>query len=492
MIPLSLPSLKAPVGVLVVDNHIPQILVDKMEDITKAFEDYKQLEAFKNPIKGSYLLSFLIMTLLIIFSATWFGFYLAKGITIPIQKLAEGTHAVAQGDLDFRIHVKTSDEIGLLVDSFNRMTEDLKASKSELESANRSLQQSNLELEQRRAYTETVMENIATGVLSINQEGRITTFNRSAEKILQIRAEMNKNKPYEETFKSLQLTLLTDLIHRAKHQHLGPVEQEVQLDYQQKPLTLRVKISTLFDDAGQAQGVVVTFDDLTELIKAQKVATWQEVARRIAHEIKNPLTPIQLSAQRLRKKFMESSDDFPSILEESTRIIINEVNSLKTLVDEFSNFARMPAPTLVPCDLYEIIQEVILLYRGIHRNVEIIYQGPDRFPHLNLDRDQIKRVFINLFENAIEAMGKKGRLWVSTALDERDQKVRVEVADEGIGIQPEDFDKLFVPYFSKKKTGTGLGLAIVHRIVSDHNGHIRATRNTPQGTNFVIELPVIS
>jgi two-component system nitrogen regulation sensor histidine kinase NtrY len=336
------------------------------------------------------------------------------------------------------------------------------------------------------------MENIATGVLSINREGSITTFNRSAEKILQIKSEAIKNKPYEETFKSLQLTLLTDLIYRAKEQHLEPLQQEVQLDYQQKPLTLRVKVSTLLDETGQAQGVVVTFDDLTELIKAQKVATWQEVARRIAHEIKNPLTPIQLSAQRLRKKYMENSHDFPSVLEESTRIIMNEVTSLKALVDEFSNFARMPAPTLVPCDLYGIIQEVILRYRGIHRDVEIIYQGPDQFPHLNLDREQIKRVFINLFENAIEAMGKKGRLWVSTALDERDQKVRVEVADEGIGIQPEDFDKLFVPYFSKKKAGTGLGLAIVHRIVSDHNGHIRATRNIPQGTNFVIELPVIS
>ena len=486
---VSLPGEK-PEAVLVVNKLIPKALVQKMGNVTKAFEDYKLLQTFKNPIIGSYLLSFLLMTLLIIFSATWFGFYLAKGITIPIQKLVEGTHAVSQGDLDFRIQVKTSDEIGQLVQSFNHMTEDLKASKTELEAANLSLTKSNLELDQRRAYTETVMENIATGVISINPEGNVTTFNHSAEKILQVKAEAVKNKPFQEVFQWLQLTVISDLIQKAKRYQKESVEQEVQIEYRQKALTLRVKVSHLMDDSGQHQGMVIAFDDLTELIKAQKVATWQEVARRMAHEIKNPLTPIQLSSERLRKKFLEGSPEFPSVLDESTRIIINEVRSLKTLVDEFSNFARMPAPILLPCDLYEIIQKVILIYRGIHRGVEIIYNGPEHLPLINLDQEQIKRVFVNLFENAIQAMGNGGRLWVSTFLDEKEQKVKVEVADEGVGLHPEDFDKLFVPYFSKKKAGTGLGLAIVHRIVSDHNGHIRATRNIPKGTNFVIEIPV--
>jgi len=492
VVPILSPQDQEPLGILVVNRLIPRLLVDKMGKVTKAFEDYKLLQAFKNPIRWSYLLSFLIMTLLIIFSATWFGFYLAKGITVPIQKLVEGTQAVAQGDLDFRIDARTSDEIGHLVNSFNQMTEDLRGSKTGLETANQSLKRSNLELDQRRAYTETILENIATGVISINNEGKITTFNRSAEKILEIKADVMKNQPYEETLRSLQLSLLNDLIQQAKAKKGKLIQQEVQIDYLQKALTLRVKISNLVDELGQPQGIVVTFDDLTELIKAQKVATWQEVARRMAHEIKNPLTPIQLSAQRLRKKFLEGATDFPTVLDDSTQIIIKEVRGLKTLVDEFSNFARMPAPTLLPCDLYEIIQEVVILYQGIHRNVQIIYQGPNQFPFIHLDREQIKRVFINLFENAIHAMGNKGRLWITASLDERDQKVRVEVADEGVGIHQEDFDKLFIPYFSKKKAGTGLGLAIVHRIVSDHNGHIRATRNTPKGTNFVIELPVIS
>lgn len=492
IIPVVLFSGEKPVAVLVANKLIPKVVVKKMGNITKAFEDYKLLQTFKNPIIGSYLLSFLLMTLLIIFSATWFGLYLAKGITIPIQKLVEGTHAVSQGDLDFRIQVKTSDEIGQLVQSFNHMTEDLKASKTELETANQSLTQSNLELDQRRAYTETVMENIATGVISINPKGNVTTFNHSAEKILQVEAEAVKNKPFQEVFQWLQLTVISDLIQQGKNKQKESVEQEIQIEYRQKALTLRVKVSQLMDDSGQNQGMVIAFDDLTELIKAQKVATWQEVARRMAHEIKNPLTPIQLSAERLRKKYLERSPDFPLVLDESTRIIISEVGSLKTLVDEFSNFARMPSPTLVPYDLYEIIQNVILLYRGIHREVEIIYNGPKHLPLINLDQEQIKRVFVNLFENAIQAMGKGGRLWVSIFLDEKEQKIRVEVADEGIGLNPEDFDKLFVPYFSKKKAGTGLGLAIVHRIVSDHNGHIRAIRNIPKGTNFVIELPVIA
>ncbi|MGH7274649.1 MAG: sensor histidine kinase, partial [Nitrospiria bacterium] len=212
----------------------------------------------------------------------------------------------------------------------------------------------------------------------------------------------------------------------------------------------------------------------------------------LAHEIKNPLTPIQLSAQRLRKKYFENSGDFHSIFDESTKIIISEVNSLKTLVDEFSNYARMPAPQPQPIDLHQVLQEVMLLYEGAHKDLEILRDFDSRVPTLVLDRDQIKRVFVNLFENAVEAMSKKGRIWVTSLYEDHEQRVKVEVADEGMGIQPEDVDKLFLPYFSKKKSGTGLGLAIVNRIISDHNGHIRVIQNEPRGTRFVIDLPIYS
>ncbi len=467
---------------IVVDLYLPQALLTQMDQITRAFEDYKQLKTFKNPIKGSYILSFLIITLLIIFSATWFGLYIAKGITVPIQKLAEATHALAQGNLDFRIDVKARDEIGVLVKSFNKMTEDLKSSKTKLE-------KSNTELDRRRAYIETILDNITTGVLSIDPEGHITTLNRAAERILNIKSDELKGKHYTEAFKDHKLEPLVDLMDRLSLQQRPSLEKGLELDLKGKSLTLRLNLSRLQEDNGQPMGSVVVFDDLSELIKAQKVAAWQEVAKRIAHEIKNPLTPIQLSAQRLRKKYFEDSQDFHTIFDESTKIIISEVNSLKTLVDEFSNFARMPAPQPQPLDLHQVLQEVILLYEGAHKDIRILRDLDSQIPVLMLDRDQIKRMLVNLFENAVEAMSKRGKIWVTIRFDDREQRVRLEVADEGVGIQPEDMDKLFIPYFSKKKTGTGLGLAIVNRIISDHNGSIRVVQNEPRGTRFVIELP---
>jgi two-component system nitrogen regulation sensor histidine kinase NtrY len=475
-------------GYLVVDTIIPQTFVDKMEDITKAFEDYKQLQAFKNPIKGSYVLSFFIIVLLIIFSATWFGFYIARGITVPIQKLAEGTEAVAQGDLDFRIDVKASDEIGVLVDSFNKMTGDLKQSKDSLIASNR-------ELEERRAYMEQVLQTIATGVISVNGKDEITTFNRSAEQILGVRADSALGRHYATFFTAHKLTPLARLIEQMHTSPKEYLEEEAQVETPTNILTLHVTLTQLPGNGRGRKGVVLVFDDLSELLRAQKVAAWQEVARRIAHEIKNPLTPIQLSAQRLRKRFLENSNDwsipeeFRRVFDESTDIIISEVNSLKTLVDEFSNFARMPSPRPSPQNINAIVREVVALYQGAHKDLEISGSFAEGVPPVQVDRDQIKRVLVNLFENAAESMSHKGRVWISTSHDPVHRTCRVEVSDEGIGIPPEDVDKLFLPYFSKKKSGTGLGLAIVNRIVSDHNGQIRVKPNHPRGTTFVVELP---
>ena len=232
------------------------------------------------------------------------------------------------------------------------------------------------------------------------------------------------------------------------------------------------------------------FEDRTELIKAQKTAAWQEVAQRIAHEIKNPLTPIQLAAQRLRKKFFEGSADFKDIFDQSTNVIVNEVGSLKRMVDEFSKFARMPAPHMARESLHDIIEKVSALYRGGHHDVEFIPAFDSLVPDINIDREQMRRVFVNLFDNAIQAMKQKGRIWVSTKMDWKHKRVRITVADEGSGIPQEDQEQLFVPYFSRKRTGTGLGLAIVHRIVTDHNGTIQASNRHPQGALFIIELPV--
>lgn len=477
------------IGVLVVDTLIPRALAYKMDEISKSFEDYKQLKAFKNPIKESYLLSFVLIAFVILFSATWFGFYLAKSITVPLQKLAEGTEAIAQGNLDFKINVRARDELGLVVQSFNKMTKDLRISKTQLEEANQSLRRSNIEMDRRRAYIETVLANIATGVISLDRSGRITTINPAAENIFRTDGQEITGKLARDAFQALNLTPLLQLLEELEIRQMDGIERELHLAVDGKTLTLGVSMARMKDDQDSNVGLVIVAEDLSELIKGQKAAAWQEVAQRIAHEIKNPLTPIQLSAQRLRKKYFEQSPDFKNIVDESTATIINEVAGLKHLVDEFSNFARLPAPMPSTNDLHSIIQEVVLLYRSAHRDLECVAAYDPAMPPLNIDREQLKRVFVNLFENAVEAMSNRGRIWISTRFDRPRRKAVVTIEDEGVGIQTEDFDKLFLPHFSRKKTGSGLGLAIVHRIINDHNGQIRVATRDPRGTTVVIELP---
>jgi two-component system nitrogen regulation sensor histidine kinase NtrY len=489
---VTIPSITGPGeldGVVIVDMYLPESLVTKMDRVVHSYKDFKAAKTFKNPVKAQYIALVLGIGLVIILSGAWFGFQIAKSITVPIQKLAEGTKAVASGDLTFRITSKASDEIGVLVDSFNRMTEDLKLSKAELEQANASLKHSNIELDGRRAYIETVLDNIGSGVLSVDAADRIATFNRSAERILTLKAEEIRGLTLTDVFKPLDLTMFMELVERLRAGPRETVAWEGHAELRGNALVLGLNASRLRNEIGRELGAVIVFEDLSALIKGQKAAAWQEVAQRIAHEIKNPLTPIQLSAQRLRKKFFEKASDFNDIFDQSTMTIVNEVNSLKRMVDEFSNFARMPTPVMERQSLHAALQEVILLYTGAHRDIEFVTKLDESLPFIMIDREQMKRVFVNLFDNAVQAMNGKGCIWVTTRQEMKPRKIIIEVADEGVGIQPGDQENLFLPYFSKKKTGTGLGLAIVHRIISDHDGRIRAAHHVPKGAIFTIELP---
>lgn len=254
-------------------------------------------------------------------------------------------------------------------------------------------------------------------------------------------------------------------------------------------MTLLMSITLLLDSDNNPLGVLVVFEDHTELIKAQRASAWQEVARRIAHEIKNPLTPIQLSAERILQKYRRKAKDLDSILEPSIQTIITQVKDLKRLVDEFSRFARMPEAQPVPNDINRIIEESLALYRTSHRDLTIEQNFAPDIPTIKVDSDQMKRVFTNLIENAVESMENSGQIAISTSFDADINAVLIEVADEGVGVAPEDKDKLFLPYFSTKQDGTGLGLAIVNRIIADHNGYIRIEDNVPKGTKVIIELP---
>jgi len=474
------------IGVVVTNFYVPKSLAAKMVEISKAFRDYKHLKILRKPIKSSYLLALLMVTLLIVFSATWFGFYLAKGITIPIQQLAEGTEKVASGNLDFHIDIDAKDEIGKLVNSFNKMTYDLKASQDQLE-------KTNLDLERRKEYMEIILKSIAAGVISIDKEGNITTINKSAERMLGIEADKVLGRRYREVLNPEYRDAAREWIREINSTRKDTIEKQVTVTSKAQTLTLLVHITVLRGETGSFMGIVAIFDDLTQLVKAQRVAAWREVARRIAHEIKNPLTPIQLSAQRLRRRYGDKLKDDGRVFDECTATIMKQTGELKELVNEFSNFARMPAAKPAPNNLREIINEVLLLFKQAHKDIKFKHTSRDGIPIMNLDRDQIKRVMINLFQNAVSAIettGNGGEVVVKTEYNDELQMVTIEVTDTGCGIPEEDKSRLFEPYFSTKKSGTGLGLAIVNSIISDHNGYIRVKDNQPKGTKFIIELPI--
>ena len=475
---------------MVVGIHVPHRLEARLRGISQAFQDYKQLKLLKNPIKGIYILLFLLMTLIIVFSATWFGLYLARGITDPIGKLAEGTREVAAGNLQYKVEVRADDEIGILVDSFNRMTGDLAASQAKLEETYRDLQAKHDEVEQRRRYTATVLETVATGVVSLDQEGHVTTINGAAERMLGLPAAQIQGMKAARAFHSPEYADIAALIQRMGRARDGMAEREVHLRRAGQTVALLGSATALKGPDGAYMGMVLALDDLTELLKAQRLAAWREVAQRIAHEIKNPLTPIQLSAQRLRRRLAGNrSPEENRLLEEATATIIQEVDGLKHLVDEFSRFARMPALTLRPTDLGRLLEGVVVLYRDAHPALSIKAAFSPDLPPLDVDPDQIKRAVLNLVDNAVEAVGPTGDVTLETVWLPEASRARIIVADDGPGIPPEDKDKLFVPYFSTKATGMGLGLSIVHQIVADHGGAIWIEDNPPHGSRFVIELP---
>ena len=482
---------KAVVGAIALSKFIPGAFVNRLNAISKGLEKYSQLKMLKKPVKISHMIWLSIVTLLVIFSSVWFGFFLSKGITVPIQELAEGTNRIAMGDYDFFIDLEAEDEIGVLVNSFNRMTLDLKNSKKKLEETYEELLKSHMEIEQRRLYMEIVLANVAAGVVSADASGKILTINKSAERMLNIKAEDIIGKNYREVVGREYVKAINGFLGDKSFFRRGFMVRQIRLSVENKTLTLLVSLNVLRDDRGKYLGLVAVFEDVSEIEKAQRMAAWREVARRIAHEVKNPLTPIQLSAQRLKKRYGDKvARDDGQVFEECTNLIINQVEELKRLVNEFSSFARMPASNPTPNNINQIIEESIGLYREAQANVKISFKDSAEVPIFKVDKEQMKRVMINLLDNAIAAIDGDGEIVIDLSYDKEQEMVRIEVSDNGKGIPPEHKMRLFEPYFSTKEHGTGLGLTIASTIISDHNGFIRVQDNKPQGTKFVIELPV--
>lgn len=466
---------------------IPPYLSENMASISKGVEEYQQIKLLKKPIQSSYYITLSVVGLLVVFCAVWFGFYLAKSISIPIKELGEGTRRVAEGDLSFQIGPVGDDEIGSLVDSFNKMTRDLRLSRDQLELTSNKLREQNLEIEEKRRYMEIVLKNVSTGVVTLDAGGFITTFNTSAEKMLNISAERVVGKNYVRLLYGRYLKMAEKIIQEFRESPSDFVELPLRTTIDKRPRSFMLHISSLQDDNGRHIGIVVVFDDLTELEKAQRTAAWREVARRIAHEVKNPLTPITLSAQRLKRKYSRVIQE--PVFDECIQMIIDHVDVIRNLVNEFSSFARFPSANPKPGEILPIIEETIALYREGHTDVHFEVRKEGNLPIINLDRQQIKRAMINLVDNAVAAIHSEGDITITLSHDAAAKVVRIEVADTGHGIADEDKARLFEPDFSTKVTGMGLGLAIVNSIVMDHHGAIRIEDNLPKGARFIVELP---
>ena len=476
-------------GAVVVSYFIPKSLTSTLELVNQSANLYQQAEAQKEPIQDLYLSFFVMVSLLVLFSSTWIGLYLAKRITVPIGQLAEATERIMAGDLDHPVSGAAVDDLDLLMSSFNRMTAQLKLSQERLETSREDLEIKNVELDRRRRYIETVLENITTGIVSFDGKGTLTGANQASIKMLKL-DDRTTGGHYRDVFNEEALAPLKQLLDRALEETVTPLEQEVDLQLEDRELHLAVYLTMLQGAIDEQPGLLMVLDDLTQLLRAQKVAAWREVARRLAHEIKNPLTPIQLSAQRIRKHFRSQSEDIARVVEEGTVTIIEEVDSLKTLVDEFSQFARMPQVAAEAQLLPPILQTTLELYEGLFKELTIATDFPDNVPKVRVDPELIRRVLINIIDNAIEATGGKGTVLVSTAYEPGREVALIEISDDGPGVTPEERDKLFLPYYSTKRRGSGLGLAIVHRIIAEHHGRVYVKDNNPCGTRFVIELPV--
>ncbi|MFQ3573150.1 MAG: ATP-binding protein [Thermodesulfovibrionales bacterium] len=464
-------------SLIVAEYLIPSELSKKVEGLRDLNEEYLKVVRFKEPIRLNYILILGFVTLMLIFTAIWFSLKISNSITIPIKKLALATEDVKSGNLDVHVNIKSDDEIGILIDSFNRMVIQLKENKKSLESAYR-------ETERQRLHLDKIMENIRSGVIFLNRDGTIQTINKSAKLMLRIKDDV-RGQHYSKILQTVGSEDIDRFVKDLQGKGFRNIQTEVKIHVGASTYTYNIYVSDILEPStGENIGVLVVFDDMTEFIRAQKAIAWQEIAMKMAHEIKNPLTPIKLSAERLLKKWQKGDKELDTIFERSIQTIIKEVEDLRQICDEFSKYGRMPEMQRSKTKIAELLKDVASLYKG-YRDI-IIDITADESIEADIDSNQIKRAIINIVDNAIKAMNQNGKIEINCTADNK--SIKIDIADTGEGIKPEDKERLFVPYFSRRKDGTGLGLAISHRIVREHGGKIHIRDNTPKGTIFTVEL----
>ena len=488
-------------GSLIVGILPPSKVMTRAGELTYLSQNYAQMKQRRKMIRTNFMLVLGLVTLLILFAAVWTGIFLSRKIAVPILALAEASNEVSQGNLSMQVNCPAEDELGILVSSFNRMTMQLHENSQELGKKNRDLESSNRALEIRRRYIEAVLENIPAGVISIAPDLSVSTMNKAAQGILGVTSFVALQ--VNDLFSKDDREEIQGLIEKAGR--VGIISKELELQTKVRTVYSTVTLSSLQTADGIPRGFVMVLEDLTDLIKAQKANAWREVARRMAHEIKNPLTPIQLSADRVLKNLVKShsqvsikesdqySSDFQQTVRECVKTITQEVKVLKGMVDEFSRFARLPSPNMVSTNLNSIVESTLSSYNGRLNRVSVIRKLASDIPKTQLDPEQLKRVIVNLIDNALEAMevSKIKQLIISSQFFPTREMIQLVIQDTGQGIAVNDREKLFLPYFSTRKRGTGLGLAIASRIIEDHKGYIHVEEHNPKGTSFIIELPSV-
>jgi two-component system nitrogen regulation sensor histidine kinase NtrY len=487
-------------GVILVGIPLPKQFSETVKQVEASQQRYLDLARERRLVRRTYMEVLLLLTVVVLFATTWFALFLSKLVTRPVVALAEATQEISRGRLDYRVEVRAADEIGDLVHSFNRMAEELESSRRQIDASSRDLSAANVALEQRRRHIETILESIPNGVLSLNAERRVTHANHALLRLFHPAAAESGTPgvligaPLKDVFAAEVLEDLEPLLRRADR--MGTTTTQMEMMVQRATVSVAATVATLKHD-GQGLGYVLVFEDLSELLKAQKQAAWREVARRVAHEIKNPLTPIALSAQRIRRHLQRGArPDAASVevLHSCAETIAAAVETVRTLVDEFSTLARFPTARPQLANINAIVENTLAMFNGRLDNIRVrTFLSPD-LPSVMADPEAIKRALANLVDNAAEAMQDAlfREIQISTVLLASRDVVEITVADTGHGVTRELKERLFLPYFSTKKRGTGLGLAIVNRIIEDHHGSIRVEENKPVGARFVVELPMVA
>jgi two-component system, NtrC family, nitrogen regulation sensor histidine kinase NtrY len=467
-----------PKALLFIGERIQVPGTQRMKQIDKAYSEFiKDSRPLKKVLKYGMSIPLLLVTVLSIFVSTWFGMKMATAITVPLERVKEGAAIIAQGRFDINLEDRGSDEIGTLVSAFNSMARELKIAKDEIEEKGR--------------YMEVILDNVATGIISTDPRGNVLLLNRAAKEILRIKIDEWVGVPLRALIGPDFRNVVRPFLKEIRAERAGGSTNEMTISLQNDTLYLRTSLTVLRDDTGAILGYVGTFDDITHIMRAEKLATWREIAKRITHEIKNPLTPIRLSAERIRRRLLPGTEGKEKqVLDETTTVILNASDDITAMVNELNKLTETSA-LRSPGDLNGVIEETMAIYSGLFPNIKFETRM-GRLPLVTMDRDKIKRALMNLVSNSITAIDTaEGEITATTRYDGAKGVIWVELADTGPGIKDEDKARVFDPYFSRNPQGTGLGLAIVNSVILEHGGRINVEDNKPQGAKMVIELPVL-